>query len=79
MGNGASGMGHGAWVMGIPLTVDYYQLPIADRPYIPPITELSLLFQIFQLNPRIDRLQQQIRQQIPNNQHRRTHHQTRHY
>jgi GGDEF domain-containing protein len=39
---------------------------------------IILSLQIFQFNPRIDRLQQQIRQQITNNQHRRTHHQSRH-
>jgi hypothetical protein len=40
-------------------------LTITNRPCGPHITELSLLFQIFQLNPRSDSFQQQICQQIP--------------
>jgi hypothetical protein len=47
-------------------------LTITNRPCVPPITELSLLFQIFQLNPRSDSFQQPIRPRIPNNQHGRT-------
>ena len=65
-------MGHGAWGMDNGNNVDCLLLTITNRPCVPHITELSLLFQTFQLNPRLDSFQPQIRQQIPHNQHCRT-------
>jgi hypothetical protein len=49
-------MGHGAWGMDNGNTVDCGLLTITNRSCVPSVTELSLLFQIFQLNPMIDSL-----------------------